>query len=107
MKPKIKEKIKQIIPICRQMDAVLKDDCEIEGISRYPVIYMALIERTYYYDDTKKIDIEEEAIFCDSEPCSDVNYEGGWTKWEDFLGFEYDGIKKNWSLEIEKRNNKK
>jgi len=100
------EKIIQIIPVSRRLDAVIIDDFEESMITRVPVLYLQLIEVTAYFSFGEP-DTYNEVRMGDIDPYSDINGEGGFEKWDGYLGLEYDGIQKDWSKKINDYKNKK
>lgn len=96
-----KKKVIQIMPVTRQLDAILRDDTEPDGILRCPVLYLSLVEIRESYGDEEE-EIYTEVRMCDIEYFSDVTNEDGFENFAGFLGVEIDGVKKDWIKEIKR-----
>lgn len=101
----VEEKIIEIIPVLRKLDAVLIDDFKNNTIERVPILYLHLIEVTEIYTFGQS-NTYRKVKMGDINPFSDINYDGGFEKFDGYLGIEYDGIQKDWTTEINKYKNK-
>ncbi len=126
------EKLKQIVPVTRRIDAVFYGDVEdraveadraVEGsdyqLYREPVMYVGLLEALWYSGPYElavrppKDSVESEVMrpvwliadgtsrFASLTEPEDA--EGG----EDFLGFEMDGVRQEWSEEVRRARQQK